>query len=136
MTFGVGAGAIGLLRAAASVLTVAVVLLLRWLWGPTVWVALPIAALIGLWYRLLPRWVASVYGALTERGVYLRCGVWWRREITVPLDALRTFETWVPPLHALFRCRTVVLRFAGGCVWLPFLAEDTAQALTARLEDV
>lgn len=136
MTFGVGAGALGLLRTVTAMLSAGALLLIRLLLGPTPWCLVPPIFAFAVWRWYLPRWVASVYGTLTEQGVYARSGVWWRREVTVPLGALRTFETWVLPLHAVFGCRTVVLRFAGGCVWLPFLAEDTARTLTARLEEV
>ena len=43
---------------------------------------------------------------------------------------------WMNWLHTVFRCRTVVLRFAGGCVWLPLLDEHVAARLTQRLEEI
>lgn len=134
MTFGAGVGARAVLRTAVIIVTVAVVLLLRWvtdsLWSlaPTVIAVLPL-----LWY--VPRLTDSLYGEMDDKRIYVRYGVLWRWETVVPLSALRTFETWVSPMQRLFRCRTVVLRFAGGCAVLPLLDEDTANHLTAKLEE-
>lgn len=81
-----------------------------------------------------PRFVRSVRGTFDAGNVRVEYGVWLRRELFVPLSSLRTFEIWAPPLHRLFRCRTVILRFAGGAAVLPLLSCDTAAALTAELE--
>ena len=134
MTFGAGAGARAVLRTAVIAVTAAAVVLLRWVtnsiwcWTPTL-----VAALLIVWY--LPRLTRSLYGEMDDKRIYVRYGVLWRRETVVPLSALRTFETWTPPLHQLFHCCTVVLRFAGGCALLPLLNDETANRLTVRLEE-
>lgn len=133
MSFGAGKGAAAILClvSAAGLLLIAAVLRL-WV-GDGWWYLIPLAAYGVLrWYTA--RWVQSLGGTADEKHIFVRYGVLWRRETVVPLRALRTFETFVPPLHRLFRCRTVVLRFAGGSVWVPLLAEETAQKLARRLE--
>lgn len=102
----------------------------RWPWWCGWSVALPLF-LCGMWYA--PRLTRSLRGALAPQAIYAAYGVVWTREWYVPLEALRTFEVWTPPLHRLFRCRTVVLRFAGGCAWLPLLARQDADRLAEWL---
>lgn len=134
MTFGAGAGALAVLRTAVIAVTATVVVLLRWL-TDSLWCLAPtvVAVLLLVWY--LPRLTCSLYGEMDDKRITVRYGVLWRWEMVVPLSALRTFETWTPPLHRLFHCRTVVLRFAGGCAVLPLLDDDTANRLMARLEE-
>lgn len=138
MEFRAGTGAVWVLR---MVLLAAVLLAAAVLWLPsifwTVWpmtcAVLPFLAVpLGWWYD--ERLARSLYGTATKTAVRARYGVLWRREIFVPVSALRTFEVWTPPLHRLFRCRTVVLRFAGGAAWLPLLDKEDADRLTAWLE--
>ncbi len=134
MTFGVGAGARAVLRTALAAVTAVAVLLLRWatesLWSltPTV-----VAVFLLVWY--VPRVTNSFYGEMDDTRIYVRYGVLWRWETVVPLSALRTFETWASPLDRLFHCRTMVLRFAGGCTVLPLLDAKITNRLTARLEE-
>jgi len=134
MTFGVGAGARAVLRTALAAVTAVAVLLLRWatesLWSltPTV-----VAVFLLVWY--VPRVTNSFYGEMDDTRIYVRYGVLWRWETVVPLSALRTFETWASPLDRLFHCRTMVLRFAGGCTVLPLLDANITNRLTARLEE-
>ncbi len=134
MTFSAGVGARAVLRTIVIAVTAAVVVLLRWLTG-SLWCLVPVPLVLPLIVWYLPRLTESLHGEMDHGRVYVRYGILWRRETVVPLSALRTFETWIPPLHRLFRCRTVVLRFAGGSVFLPLLDEKTACRLTARLEE-
>lgn len=122
--------------AVAGALTVAVLLWvpsLFWKWWPwwCGWVAaLPLVVFGMLYTRRLAR---SLHALLVPQAIHAVYGVVWTREWYVPLEALRTFEVWTPPLHRLFRCSTVVLRFAGGCAWLPLLARQDAHRLAERL---
>ncbi len=134
MAFSAGVGARSVLRTIVIAVIAVVVVLLRWLTG-SLWCLVPISLAVPLVVWYLPRLTRSLYGEMDHERLYVRYGVLWRRESVVPLDALRTFETWTPPLHRLFHCRTVVLRFAGGSVVLPLLDEKTACRLTARLEE-
>ncbi len=134
MTFGAGAGACGVLRTAAVAVTAAVTVLIRRI-TDAFWCLIPagIAVFLLAWY--LPRLTRSLYGEMNDKRIVVRYGVLWKWQTVVPLHSLRTFETWTPPLHRLFHCRTVVLRFAGGCAVLPLLDNATANRLTARLEE-
>ena len=139
MTFTAGRGAIGVLRAAWSIILLlpagALVVLCRcaaaWRMG---WLLLVAVWGAGMWYYL-PRLCRSLQGVFGKQAVHFCVGVWWKREVFVPLDALRNFEVWAPPLHRLFHCRTVVLRFAGGSAWLPLLGETVVHDLTAFLKE-
>lgn len=140
MTFRAGKGALSLLRVGwsclAALLAVAITIVLRRFSLNTVGVwltAIPLWAAGMFWY--LPKLSASIAGGFEEIAVRGTYGVLWKRELYVPLDALRTFEIWTPPLHRLFHCRTVVLRFAGGSALLPLLDAATARELTQALEN-
>ena len=134
MTFVAGTGATAVLRTAIVVVTVVVTALLRRLMG-SFWCFIPVILCIPLLVWYLPRLTRSLYGEMDEKRLYVRYGMLWRRETVVPLHALRTFEAWTPPIHRLFGCCTVVLRFAGGSVYLPLLGEQTAQEVAERLEE-
>ena len=134
MTFVAGTGATAVLRTVIIVVTAILAGFLRWLIG-SLWCLVPIAFAFPflIWY--VPRLTDSLYGEMNRERLYVRYGLVWRRETVVPLHALRTFEAWTPPIHALFGCRTVVLRFAGGSVYLPLLDEKTARKVAERLEE-
>lgn len=134
MTFVAGTGAKAVLRTVLLAVAIVTTLLVRWLAG-WAWCAVPIIIAAPLFTGYIPRLTASLYGKMDGMRLYVRYGILWRRETVVPLSALRTFEAWTPPLHRLFKCRTVVLRFAGGCVFLPLLDEKTASRLTEQLEE-
>ncbi len=133
-----GTGAAWVLRVIITTATLATAVLLWvpslfWHWWPRWcgWVAALPLFLFGMWYA--PRLTRSLRGALAPQAIHAVYGVVWTREWYVPFEALRTFELWTPPLHRLFRCRTVVLRFAGGCAWLPLLARQDADRLAEWL---
>ena len=136
MTFHVGRRALFLLCTASALIAVVLVGVLRVVMGPSAWYAIPFAALVFVcgWYW--PRLIRSMCGELSDAHLSMCYGVWWHRETTVSLDAIRTYELWTPPLHAIFGCRTMVLRFAGGSVWLPLLDIRTARCLAERLEEL
>ena len=111
--------------------------LLAGLFTPWILLALiPISAagvFLFLWYP--PRFAASMEGSFDGEAVRARMGVLWKREVFIPMNALRTFESWAPPLHRIWNCRTIVLRFAGGGAMLPLLSEREAGQLVQMLED-
>lgn len=91
------------------------------------------ATLFGvLWYA--PRYAGSLHGSCDAQAVRAEKGVFWTQKLFIPVSSLRTVESWATPLHRLCRCRTIVLRFAGGAAFLPFLPEEQAERLTALLE--
>lgn len=81
-----------------------------------------------------PLYAGTLKGRYDGQAVYAVSGVLLRREIYVPMAALRTFELSSTPLQRRFGCRTVVLRFAGGSALLPLLPAKQAEELTALLE--
>ena len=138
MKFSAGTGAKAVLQTTITLIASAATAV--WLWivdrQP---LALIGTALIGIacgvclvW--LIPRFVHSVCGVFGTDSIRVSFGVLLHREVFVPLKSLRTFEIWAPPLHRLFRCRTIVLRFAGGAAVLPLLSCDTAALLTETLD--
>ena len=60
----------------------------------------------------------------------------FKKELYIPLSSLRTVESWATPLHRAFRCRTIVLRFAGGAAILPLLPAAEAGELARLLEQL
>ena len=129
-----------LLRSGGAVLTVCVCALpvAGGVWfGGWFFAAAGAVALAGgafcLWYP--PRFARSVQGYFDGKIVAVRMGVVWRRHLFVPRDALRNFEVWRPPLHRLCGCATLLLRFAGGTVVLPFLPCETAERLVHSLRE-
>ncbi len=141
MEFRAGVGALWIVRiiVISFATTLSVILCLPW-WlfdiggYAVVWVPWLVAIPLSVIY--VPRLVASLHGVLTDDAIHAVYGVFWRREVFVPLHSLRNFEVWTPPLHRVFHCRTVVLRFAGGTVLLPLLAKQDAERLTACLEQI
>ncbi len=79
------------------------------------------------WYA--PRYVKSIEGYYDSRALRMFKGVWWQKEILIPMPALRTFEYWLFPLGKRYDCGSVVLRFAGGMALLPLLCEEDAARL-------
>ncbi len=140
MTFQAGEGARRVLRlwiALAGVLASGLTGLLAGLLTP--WLLL-LTALVSvltvflfLWYP--QRYAASLKGGFDGEAVRAQMGVLWRRQIFVPMQALRTFETWQTPIQRLFHCRTLILRFAGGAAILPLLPDPDALMLTRMLEE-
>lgn len=139
MEFRAGKGAVWILRiliiAVALVLTGVLLFLpyggMQWLRAVGIIFGAVLAAL-GMWYA--SQLSRSVCGSLDSSSARIVYGVLWRRETVVPLDALRTYEVWAPPLHRLFHCRTVILRFAGGSAWMPLLSRRDAERLIEQLE--
>lgn len=78
--------------------------------------------------------LGSLHGSCDAQAVRAEKGVFWTQKLFIPVSSLRTVESWATPLHRLCRCRTIVLRFAGGAAFLPFLPEEQAERLTALLE--
>lgn len=139
MTFHTGHRAIWLLRTGLTAVTAVagvathVLLYLLWkgLWWPWgIW----LGAWAAGWWWYVPAFCRTLSGRFDGTAVRVHSGVIWRHHTLVPLSSLRTFEVWAPPLHRVFGCRTVILRFAGGSTWLPLLDAATAKALATLLE--
>ena len=131
MEFRAASGAVRVLRVLVTAVLLLTALLL-WMLLPMLGI-LPLAILPFAWW-CCARFARSVYVSLNVKAVCVRYGVFWQREIFVPTKSLRTFEVWTPPLHRLYGCRTVVLRFAGGAALLPLLSVATVGRLAAQLE--
>lgn len=134
MRFEIGSGAVWLFRTVWTVLVVFLALTARWLSArpSSILVGVALAMTFGWWYTV--RWSRSLLGSVDKCTVYVRYGVWRQREALIPLSALRAVEIWTLPLHRVFRLRTVVLRFAGGAMRIPFLSVADARRLCDFLE--
>ena len=114
--------------------------ILVWL-GCTVmpWCRVPAAAVaVGtavMAYLYPRRFAATLYGTVDACAVTVHSGVWWKREMRLPLSQLRTFECWTFPLGRILDCSVVVLRFAGGSVWIPLIPCEQAERLTRLLSE-
>ena len=134
MTFRIGNGAVKLLRTCWSFIVLFAVMTV-WPFSSEKAVVFVVGAVLwgsGWWY--VAWWARSLHGSVTARTIYVRYGLVWRREMLIPVTALRAVELWTPPLHRVFRCRTAVLRFAGGSTRIPLLGRDDARRLCAFLE--
>ena len=80
--------------------------------------------------------VSQLDEARREEALRAEIGVLFKKELYIPLSSLRTVESWVTPLHRAFRCRTIVLRFAGGAAILPLLPAAEAGELARLLEQL
>ncbi len=140
MEFRAGDGARKVLMTLIALLTVlaaGLIGLLAGLFSPWILLGLIPVSVSGLfvflWYP--PRFAASLSGTFDGTAVRASMGVIWQKEIFVPMNALRTFECWKLPFHRFWKCRTIILRFAGGATMLPLLREEDAQLLVERLEE-
>ncbi len=100
------------------------------LWGN----GLIMAATLFLWWWYPARYASTLRGHIDQNALYIVSGVWFRRETYVPFEAIRAFECWTLPFERLWRCRTVVLRVAGGTVFLLLLPQQQAADLLNWLE--
>ena len=135
MHFEIGRGAVWLIRTVWSLLTLLVAVAMHLLFSVGTTFAFAVAVGVwsfGWWYAAC--WSRSLFGSVNKNVVYVRYGVLWRREALIPLSALRVVELWASPLHRVFRCRTAVLRFAGGAMRIPFLSQKDATRLCGFLE--
>lgn len=140
MEFQAGAGACRVLRlwmAGIGILASSFIGLLAGLLTPLLLIGSGLTGLVtlvgALWYP--PRYARFLQGSCTSEAVRAVKGVFWKQELFIPVSSLRTVESWTTPLHRIFRCRSIVLRFAGGAAFLPLLPEAQAQKLTRLLED-
>lgn len=86
------------------------------------------------WYPA--RFVRSFRGSCGAEALRAEMGVIFQKELYIPLSSLRTVESWATPLHRAFRCRTIILRFAGGAAILPLLPKEQAGELAELLEEL
>ena len=140
MEFQAGTGARRVLRlwmAGIGVLAASLIGLLAGLFTPWLLIGSGLvgaATVVGvLWYP--PRYAGNLQGSCTSEAVRAYKGVLWKQELFIPVSSLRTVESWATPLHRVFHCRSIVLRFAGGGVILPLLPEKQAQELARALEE-
>ena len=94
------------------------------------------AATVAVCFWYPTRFVRSFRGSCREEALRAEIGVLFKKELYIPLSSLRTVESWVTPLHRAFRCRTIVLRFAGGAAILPLLPAAEAGELARLLEQL
>ena len=73
------------------------------------------------------RFAETLKGAFDGQLLQAHMGVFVSRTVFITRRSLRNFELLAPPLHR--RCRTLLLRFAGGTVVLPFLPAQQAGEL-------
>ena len=106
------------------------------LFGPFLWIAVGVlggaSCFLILWYPA--RFAAAFHGDYDGHAIRAVKGVLWKKELFIPMTALRTFEFWDTPLQRFFRCRTLVIRFAGGSALLPLMDAGEAAALSEQLE--
>ncbi|MCI8554846.1 MAG: PH domain-containing protein [Clostridiales bacterium] len=104
--------------------------------GPALWWAAGpaggILCLLIVWYP--PRYTSSLHGYFDGGAIRAVKGAWWKKELFIPMNALRTFEFWDSPLQKAFGCRTLVIRFAGGSALLPLLDAGQAARLSEQLQ--
>ncbi|HBT65700.1 MAG TPA: hypothetical protein DEB10_13670, partial [Ruminococcaceae bacterium] len=91
-----------------------------------------LTVIAALWYP--HRYADELHGSFDGKAVRATTGVFTKKRIFVPVNALRTYELCSTPLQRLFGCRTMILRFAGGAAYLHHLPKDQAEMLTAALE--
>lgn len=102
---------------------------------------LPLAAVCGIatvaaaiWYP--PRYIKLFSGSFDGNAIRATSGVIIKKELFVPVKALRTFDLCSTPVQRFFGCRTIVLRYAGGSAFLPLLPVQQAEKLVAELEKI
>ena len=76
--------------------------------GAALWLALPVLALV--WARV--RWRRTTW-RLDERGLQVRRGVFWRKEVLVPRSRVQHLDLERGPIERHFGLATLVVHTAG-----------------------
>ncbi len=129
MTFHIGRRALWSIRTICALLAIAIVatfplraiVLISGLSLCVIWICVPYAC-------------RSFHATVTATAVYLQYGVLWKHETVVALSAIRSIDRWTPPLCCFSDTCMVVLHFAGGSVYLPFLSLQSAITLVGLLQ--
>jgi membrane protein YdbS with pleckstrin-like domain len=139
--FFAGKGAKKVITVWISALGIAATALVSALAGLTTPRLLPLAFVFGaatvaaaFWYP--PRYVGRFRVSFDGRAVKVVSGVFVKKELFLPADAIRAFEVCSTPAQRLFGCRTIAIRFAGGAAFLPLLSKEQAEQLAAALEEL
>ena len=82
------------------------------------------------------RYVGRFRVSFDGRAVRAVSGVFVKKELFLPADAIRAFEVCSTPAQRLFGCRTIAIRFAGGAAFLPLLSKEQAEQLADALEEL
>lgn len=140
MQFWAGDGAPRVLRvwiAATGVAATAFCGLIAGLFTPWLLVLCGLTALLTvfLFWWFPGRYADSVHGSFDGTAVRATKGVLWRRQVFIPMNALRTFELLDTPVQRHFGCRTMLIRFAGGTAVLLLLSWRDAERLEKLLEE-
>lgn len=106
-------------------------LITRWFFVGS-WVVGAVTVFAAIWYP--PRYASALKVSFDGIAIRASIGVFRKQEIFVPIKALKTFELCSTPVQRLFKCGTVILRFAGGAAYLPLLPAAQAKDLTDALE--
>ncbi len=107
------------------------------IWGcailPIGIVVLPAVSALLVWYP--KRFVAGILVRVNQSVLHVKTGVWWQKELAIPIESLRTVEVIETPLQRRYGCAHVWLRFTGGLAVLPFLHTDDVKRFRHFLED-
>ncbi|HPU58802.1 MAG TPA: PH domain-containing protein [Candidatus Avimonas sp.] len=119
--------------AASSIISALAGLITPWLLILTI-IAGVITVVAAIWYP--PEYARHFKGSFDGYAIRATTGVFIKKELFVPVKALRTFDLCSTPVQRLFGCRTVILRFAGGAALLPLLPAGQAEKLVSELERI
>lgn len=141
MQFAANKGAARVLSVWISAIGIAATSLISALAGLITPLFIPLSVISGIitviaavWYPT--RYAELLHGSFDGSAIRATTGVFIKKQLFVPIKALRTFELCSTPVQRLFGCRTVILRFAGGAAFLPLLPADQAEKLVSELESI
>lgn len=114
-----------------------------WLGGFSLWLVLACLATLGLllalgWFMaMLPVWQHERSGwRLTQQGLEIRMGLWWRRELSVPKARVQHTDVSQGPLLRKYQLAKLIVHTAGttnASVEFPGLSYETACRLRDQL---
>lgn len=112
--------------------------------GTVFWVLVTIATVIALFFGLFPRyWAMREYchasWRLTDSGLEIRRGVWWRHRITLPRDRVQHIDVVQGPIMRKYGIAKLVIHTAGThcpSVELPGLLIADAESLRNQMTSV
>ena len=100
-----------------------------WHWLQYIWIGLLVVTWISLVWNLLigfPLYYKNFRYAINDEFIYIKTGIWFKKEFMIPMTKIQSIETSQGPLMKKYRVRSVEVKTINGQHVIPHLEEDVA----------